>query len=417
MNDQTVDFQLKLQEPSFKIPFESMRKNFKAVQKLDEKQFKKFETDFRARLGKCSTRTEQIKVLRLMISNFKAFERKLQARIKAEDELVERIEARISKFSQLKDIKSDFSEDKLLNWYRNETNLLVIDYLLRNNRDLALVDKISAEDDFFTKLHPNYKKLIDYDILLTANRIANSITLNRDLGELVSWITDNKSFLKKIKSNLEFETRLQQFIELIVAKDFAGALKAFKQHLTPFTHTNFNEIKLASGLLIFSEKLNPSSPHHANSSFSQYRKLLSASRYNYLSDLFLNIYYKMYGIPKNDPLLIYLSIGISSLKTHQCLVDVNITDFNELLSKKLSNVESTSCPICSLEMNQLAKNFPYSHNIKSYLFDNPVMLPNGNIFDKFKLLRFSEIYDNVEVKDPITSEEFSYSQMVTMFPT
>lgn len=428
LNEPSVDFHLKLQEGSFKIPYEAIRRNFKTVQKLDEKQFKKLDELFKD-FNKPLSKKDKIAKLKQIISSLKVFEKKILSKVKVENELVSRIQARLEKLNELKELKqlsltdektgtNAINQDKLLNWYRDQTNLLIADYLLKNSH---LIDK---NPGLLLIKTLNFEKLIDSDIILVSNRISTSI-LNQNLENLVQWIDDNKSHLKKIKSNLEFETRFQEYIELIKKNEMHNAITLFNTHLSQFTKTNFNEIKLASGLLIFAKKaqLQPTNPN-----FTKYNTLLSAQRYTYLSNLFLKIYYKMHGISEDDPLLIYLSLGISALKTRSCHCSTSTKplNFESILNKKLSSGKedhsnpSNVCPICSLEFSQLSSQLPYSHNVKSYLFDNPVMLPNGNIFDREKLITYSTnltILKENEVKDPITAEIFYVEELVTMYPT
>jgi len=48
------------------------------------------------------------------------------------------------------------------------------------------------------------------------------------------------------------------------------------------------------------------------------------------------------------------------------------------------------CPICSTELNELARNVPYAHHTKSYVENDPVVLPNGRIYGRERLRRVNE---------------------------
>ena len=48
------------------------------------------------------------------------------------------------------------------------------------------------------------------------------------------------------------------------------------------------------------------------------------------------------------------------------------------------------CPICSTELNELARNVPYAHHTKSDMEDVPVVLPNGRVFGRDRLKRLNE---------------------------
>lgn len=414
LNEPSIDFHVRLQESSLKIPLESIRRNLKGLQKLDEKQFKRTE-ELVKEVKSCEDKNAQKAKIKQLVNSLKSYEKRMKQAVEQEQNLHQRIIKRVQKLEELQalkespDTKAEASENRLLKWYRDQTNLLVADYLLKNDRNIESNSGLLLLKNF------QFEDLVDSDIILLSNKIS-SLILKKDLSALVQWINDNKSFLKKIKSTLEFETRFQEYIELIKTADFSGALKLFNEYLVQFTKTNFREIQLATGLLIFSNK---AKAQQTNPNFRQYNILLSADRYNFLSDLFLKIYYKLHGIPEDDPLLVYLSIGISSLKTRSCLssADHQALSFESILNEKLSrpeHLEQGACPVCSLEFRQLNSLLPYSHNVQSHLFESPVMLPNGNVYDRNILISAYSLGDSVT--DPLTFETFGLDEMTTMFP-
>lgn len=415
----SVDFHARLQESSLKIPVESMKRNIKGLQKIDEKVFKKTD-DLVKEMAKCKTKEAQRQKLKQIVASLKTHEKKVKSKIEVEKNLQTRIRKRLDKLEELKRLKDsgaaihDLNDTRLLKWYRDQTNLLVADYLLKNDHNVDSNSGLLLLKSF------HFEDMIDSDIILLSNKISSHI-LNKDLGVLIQWINDNKSYLKKIKSRLEFETRFQEYVELVKSSDFSGAIRLFNDYLIQFTRTYFRDIQLATGLLIFAKK---AQCNVGNVNFQRYNALLSADRYTYLSDLFLSIYYKMHGIPEEDPLLVYLSVGVSSLKTRSCLTshETDVMSFDHILAEKLStddHFEQSSCPICSLEFRQLNSLLPYSHVVQSHLFETPVMLPNGNIYDKAKLLAFSKGSNpqGDEIVDPIKLESFTTADMITMFPT
>ena len=48
------------------------------------------------------------------------------------------------------------------------------------------------------------------------------------------------------------------------------------------------------------------------------------------------------------------------------------------------------CPICSTELNELARNVPYAQHTKSYVENDPVVLPNGRIYGRERLMQVNE---------------------------
>jgi macrophage erythroblast attacher len=59
-------------------------------------------------------------------------------------------------------------------------------------------------------------------------------------------------------------------------------------------------------------------------------------------------------------------------------------------SSNASSSTTTVCPICSTELNELARNVPYAHHTKSYVENDPVVLPNGRIYGRERLERVNE---------------------------
>lgn len=76
------------------------------------------------------------------------------------------------------------------------------------------------------------------------------------------------------------------------------------------------------------------------------------------------------------------------------------------------------CPICSTELNDLARKMPYAHHSKSYVESDPIVLPNGRVYGKHRLIENSTKIGSVEagkVKDPTTGEIFSESDMKKVY--
>jgi macrophage erythroblast attacher len=76
------------------------------------------------------------------------------------------------------------------------------------------------------------------------------------------------------------------------------------------------------------------------------------------------------------------------------------------------------CPICSTELNELARNLPYAHHTKSSVESDPIVLPNGRIYGLHRLLDMSKKVGSLEagkVKDPTTGEIFDESDMKKVY--
>jgi macrophage erythroblast attacher len=68
-----------------------------------------------------------------------------------------------------------------------------------------------------------------------------------------------------------------------------------------------------------------------------------------------------------------------------------------------TSLTTAVCPICSEELNQLATRVPFAHHTKSNVEHDPVVLPNGRIYGRERLMRLNEKLGTPEgfVRDPV----------------
>lgn len=122
---------------------------------------------------------------------------------------------------------------------------------------------------------------------------------------------------------------------------------------------------------------------------------------------------QLFSLPARPLLLIALSAGLSSLKTPSC---------HSKHTSSTANASSTTtsvCPICSTELNELARKLPYAHHTKSYVEDDPVVLPNGRVYGRNRLIEMG-LKVNLErgyVTDPTTSEVFLEAKIRKVYIT
>lgn len=63
---------------------------------------------------------------------------------------------------------------------------------------------------------------------------------------------------------------------------------------------------------------------------------------------------------------------------------------------------------------------PYAHHTKSYVENDPVVLPNGRIYGRDRLIEMSRKVSSVEegkVKDPVTGEVFDEIELKKVYIT
>lgn len=482
MSEPTINFHVQTRLAQFKIPTELIKKNFKVMQKQIEKQKKQLTEDL-AHIKKNPTlpTATKLEIIRKLIKNFEAFQKRLQSAMKKDEELRSRLVARLQNLEKLKQFTVVKSEEEapddrpldlhnvnLINWYRDQSNLLIIDYLIKSNTNYEVNVGIKLLESF---KNSDLDKLIDADLFENFNKVFVSMIEDHNLSPVTSWYNENKNSLKKITSNLEFEINYCKFLSLIKEGNVTEAAKYSQTHLSPYGNkdnypdddfenyeSNIAKLKQAGGLFVyastflvsaessnfFSENILVNSPQ-----FQNYIRLLSDERWRVLSTCFIKDFNKIYGISKTYPLFVYLSAGLSSLKTKSCYCNTENTIFNQgreeresreaiyerdlavLTDKKYRGPNQyykllnkiNHCPVCSPELFAISRNLPYAQLI-THIFDDPYKLPNGNIYPFDKLLNPSDKYLSEKntllrmgkVKDPLTREIFLIDNCVRVFP-
>ena len=139
--------------------------------------------------------------------------------------------------------------------------------------------------------------------------------------------------------------------------------------------------------------------------------MYSASRWDYLAALFRKTHHELFSLPQSPLLHIALSAGLSALKTPSCHSKYASSTANA------SSSTTTVCPICSTELNELARGLPYAHHTKSHVESEPVVLPNDRVYGRDRLLEMSAKTGLPEglIKDPTTGNLYNYSDLRKVF--
>jgi macrophage erythroblast attacher len=90
------------------------------------------------------------------------------------------------------------------------------------------------------------------------------------------------------------------------------------------------------------------------------------------------------ALPSVPLLHIALSAGLSALKTPSCH-----SSHSSISPTSSSSITTSVCPICSTELNDLARNVPYAHHTKSHVETDLVLLPNGCVYGRERLEEYS----------------------------
>ncbi|KFA65993.1 hypothetical protein S40285_07188 [Stachybotrys chlorohalonatus IBT 40285] len=387
---------LLLDQPLLRLPNELLRKNFRSAHAVIDKDT----TALKALLKESATaavsgRASQPDVLRgldAMLARMRGVKRKLAVHADEEARLHRQLDARVAHLDELYAVNS-LEDVKYENWSRRRLDRLLADHLLRhgfNETASALAANRGMEN------------LVDVPTFVSMSRIRQAL-LRGSVTEALAWCNENKKELRKMESKLEFELRLQQYIELVRTQSqpkLIDAIAHAKKYIIPCRSTQPKLVQEACGLLA----VPPTSP-----AASTYAHLYRPGRWDDLAELFTTTHNSLLALPSVSLIHIALSSGLSALKTPAC----HVTH----LESTASSFGQGVCPICSLELNELSKNVPYAQHTKSHVEPDLHLLPNGRVYGKQRLemqARKAGLPDGV-IQDQLTGQQYKFGDLKKVY--
>ncbi|KAL8945372.1 MAG: hypothetical protein Q9211_000142 [Gyalolechia sp. 1 TL-2023] len=385
---------LLLDQPLLRLPAELSRKNFKLAA-LHVEHDKKLllgalRTAANDSLSGKKNPSQALDSLDNMISRMKNLKRKMEGFHEEEKKIYRQMRKRLEHLHDLYQITS-LADVKYDEWSRIRLNRLMVDYLLRSGYGesaAALAKEKGIED------------LVDLNVFVQCHKVEESLR-RESTQECLAWCAEHREMTRKTSSSLEFELRLQQFIELRRRGQLWEARQHAQKHISSNAETNPVEVRRAAGLLA----------HPPETKVEPYRTMYSKSRWDFLSNLFIKTHHELFSLPGRPLMHLALSAGLSALKTPSCHSKYASSSSNA------SSTTTTVCPICSTELNELARNLRHVQHNKSSVEHNPIVLPNGRVYGRERLLEMSAKVglEEGKVKDPTTSEMFEASEIRKVF--
>lgn len=211
------------------------------------------------------------------------------------------------------------------------------------------------------------------------------------------------------QSNLEFQLRFQQYIELVRTQDEDKLIEAInfaRKFLYPFKESFPKDYLRAGALLAFPP----------DASDADHRAMYDPSRWARLADIFTERHNALLGLPSFPLLHIALQSGLSALKTPACH---SSHASSSSTPSHHTSLTSSVCPICSTELNELARNVPYAHHTQSHVEHDLLLLPNGRVYGQQKLEGYARKagLPPGKVKDLRTGEVYSVDQLKKVYIT
>lgn len=395
-----------LEEPLLRVPYETMRMTFKHAQKHIER-----DTEYISETCSSSLTPQDLDD---MINRMKMLKRKLSALNSQQESYLDKSSARVDHLNKLFKPADTFDYQA---WSNRRLDILLVDYFFRSGYFDTALQHVSAR---------KIEQFVDSDVLLQCFHIRNNIKRHRT-ADCLTWCQENSAHLKKIRSPLVFEIRLQRFIELIRSHRSTEAIQYCRTYMSKSSDTHMKEIQRACALLAFDQ----------DTQVPEYMELYSKDRWDRLAELFVSTCLNLHGLPKHSELIESLMTGLSVLKTHSCVLsdshdtlgshiydakghmtsrDKSILTFRH--TPKLDISRAHMCPVCCSELRDLAKELPYAMHTRSHLDSDLVILPNGRVCGREKLLSYSHRAGVSEgsVTDPQTGEVFPADELRVIYP-
>ncbi|KAJ6595694.1 CTLH/CRA C-terminal to lish motif domain-containing protein [Mycena vulgaris] len=377
-NKLNVDGILLFEQPFARVPYENYRKVFRTTQRNVEHTLKAVSASA-TELAKQSSSGDvsseaAIQSIDAMINNVENLKRKLSdLHNTAGKPTQDVIRERLQHLATVEHIQTA-NDPEFGRWADTRLDRWLVDWALRNGKEKT-ARMIAKEKHIET--------LVDIDLFSDIKRIEGALA-RYSCTEALAWCSENKNALRKMKSTLEFDLRLQEYIELSRACKHQEAIEYSKKHLVSWRETHLDQIQQAAALLAF----------RPDTSYGRYKRLYDMSRWTALIQSFRQAIYSLNTLPTEPLLHLSLYAGLASLKLPACY------------SHSMKNVD---CPVCDgeagsgsqgLGLGRLAEEVPFSHHANSTI----VCSITGKIMDA----------DNMPLAFPDTGHVYSREAMEEM---
>ncbi|XP_063932171.1 E3 ubiquitin-protein transferase MAEA [Zophobas morio] len=387
-----------LEHPTLKVPYEILNKKFRTAQKTLDREASHVQQAAREIEETISSGNVKAKditsLLGGMVEKLQVLKRKAEESISEELAASNVCKRRLEHLKERDTLTSTgtISHGAANQWKRKRLDRMMVEYFLRNGYYNAAITLAERSD---------IKDLTNIDIFLTSREVEKSLA-NHETQKCLLWCHDNKSKLRKLKSNMEFNLRIQEFVELIRTDNRMGAIKHARKHFSSFEEEHLTTIQQVMALLAFP----------VNTEISPYKALFDESRWDTLIEEFRQENYRLFQLASQSVFTVALQAGLSALKTPQCY-------------SENSENRNPACPVCQPCLNQLAEPLPFAHCSQSRLYCHisglplnennlPMMLPNGYIYGEQALEQMAK-ENNGQIICPKTKEIFPFKKVEKVY--
>ncbi|KAI0261599.1 CTLH/CRA C-terminal to lish motif domain-containing protein [Gloeopeniophorella convolvens] len=389
-----LDGVLLFEQPFARVPYENYRKVFRTTQKNIERELGAVQTASNelANSARSSSQSphDAVKSLETMIGRVEGLKRKLSDLQESSGApTLGVMRERSNHLAAIENIQNS-KDPEYTRWEDTRLDRWVVDWVLRHGRDQA-ARHIAQEKGI--------EALVDIELFMDIRRIEEALH-RHSCTEALVWCSENKSALRKLKSTLEFDLRLQEYIELARDRRTTDAIAYSRKHLISWQDTHLTQIQQASALLAFPP----------TTTCNPYKRLYDPSRWSNLIQSFRLAIFSLNTLPSEPLLHLALYGGLSSLKLPTCYDH---------------DLKNHDCPVCDPWLGKLAEEVPFSHHVNSTIVcrmtgkimdeDNaPMAFPNGYVYSREALEEMSTQNEG-RVKCPRTQEVCDFSKLKKVF--
>lgn len=175
-----------------------------------------------------------------MINRMQGLKRKMDTLHEEEQALQQASRKRLQHLQDLHEIPS-LADVKYDEWSRVRLNRLLVEYLVRHG--FSESGKLLAKEK-------GIEDLVDLGVHARCYSISRNLR-DRSLDECLAWCAEHRVMIRKIEDNrLEFELRLQQYIELCRDGKRAEAMDYVRRHLISQWDGHQKKVSEAAILLV-----------------------------------------------------------------------------------------------------------------------------------------------------------------------
>ncbi|KAI9284377.1 CTLH/CRA C-terminal to lish motif domain-containing protein [Umbelopsis sp. AD052] len=351
---------LELEQPFIKVPNEQLKKTLRNQTKYLEKEISNINDKIEDCVKKAKadriTSSQAMAIIDELLVRLRKLGRKLDDIKKEEQLYTTRTKIRLEHLKNTSQV-APTDKEAFNRWSKLRLDRVLVDYMLRKGfNDTA---RKMAEDS-------EISEMVDVELFAQSARIEEALK-QHSCSECIQWCSDNRNSLKKLKSTLEFNLRLQEYIELVRLGKKTEAIQYVQKYLSSWSESHLRQLEQAMALLAFPK----------DTLCEPYKSLYDSRRWRKLIDQFKADNFALCCLTSQPLLSITLQAGLSALKTPQC---------------RQHEDKNLNCPVCDTStLGALAENLPLSHHVNSSIVcrlsgkkidenNPPMLLPNGRVY-------------------------------------